>query len=186
MKISRCIVPILLGLGTSTVHAEGVSDGALDISATVQIIAAIRDEVIASDRLAGEFESLAGSRQNAQNLVIGLRNAKSVKMAAQTTADADVSFTPPTRPLSFSDIHQALLLAQAHLQSKNIANPTPAQIRAALAGGELANAQGDRTRVTGILPLYLSGMSWAAIAKSLHLGKPKKVVAASYPFTVAT
>ncbi len=143
-------------------------------SSTVQVISAIRTEIIASDRLAGEFEPLAGSHQNAQNLVVGLRNAKAVRIVALTAAEPEVSFTPPTRPMSFSDIHHALLLAQAHLQSKNIANPTPAQIKASLAGGELPDADGNTTTVIGILPLHRRGMSWDAIARALHVALPKK------------
>jgi len=174
MKRSRFLALSAFYLAAHGALAEDASSrAAADARATVQVISAIRTEVISSDRMAGEFESLAGSHQNAQSLVVGLRNAKSVRMAA--AAEPEVSFTPPTQPMSFSDIHQALLLAQAHLQSKHIVSPTPAQIKAALAGGELPNAEGDITRVIGILPLYRRGMSWRAIARALQVAEPKKV-----------
>jgi hypothetical protein len=150
------------------------------MTSTEEVISAIRIEVVAATKLADEFESLAGSRQNAEKLVVGLRNAKPVTIvpavATPTTPQQrEVSFTPATRPLSFPDIHKALSLAQAHLQSKHILNPTPAQLGAALAGGDLPNAQGDMTRVIGILPLHQRGMSWEQIARALHVAPPKRV-----------
>ena len=185
MKRFRFLALSAFYLATNGALADEALRSTEDSRATVQVISAIRTEVIASDRMAGEFESLAGSHQNAQSLVVGLRNAKSVRMVATAPTETEVSFTPPTRPMSFSDIHQALLLAQAHLQSKHIVNPTPAQIKAALAGGDLANADGDITHVIGILPLHQRGMSWAAIARALHVTEPKKVVAASIDNPIA-
>ena len=178
MKRSRLLSLCALYLASHLAFAaDEANRSAEDAGDTIQVITAIRTEVITSDRLAGEFESLAGSHQNAQNLVIGLRNARMIRMVAPQPAEPEVSFTPPTQPMSFSDIHHALLLAQAHLQAKNITNPTPAQIKAALAGGELPNAQGDITRVIGILPLHRRGMSWAAIARALHVSEPGKLAA---------
>jgi hypothetical protein len=87
-------------------------------------------ELMASTKLAGEFAALAGSQDNAEKLVVGLRNAKPVHMKETSPVAIEVSFSPPTRPLSFSDVHQALSLAQAQLKSKNIKNPTPAQLKA--------------------------------------------------------
>jgi hypothetical protein len=144
-------------------------------------MSAIRTEVIIADQLASEFEIFAGSHQNAQNLVIGLRNAKPVKMTAAAAPNIEVSFTPPTRPMSFSDIHNALLLAMAQLQSKHINSPTPAQVKASLAGGELPNADGDMTRVIGILPLHRRGMGWEEIARALRVAMPRRMAAIRNP-----
>ncbi len=135
-------------------------------------------EVTASSKLADEFATLAGSQDNAEKLVVGLRNAKPVTMKEVSPVSLEVRFSPPTRPLSFADIHKALSLAQAQLKSKNIENPTPAQLKASLAGGELPNAQGDMTRVIGILPLHKRGMSWDQIARVLRVAPAKRVVEA--------
>jgi hypothetical protein len=133
-------------------------------------------EITTSSRLAGEFATLAGSQENAEKLVAGLRNAKPVVMKTDAPLTLEVSFSPPTRPLNFSDIYKALSLAQAQLTSKNINKPTPAQLTASLTGGELPNANGDVTRVIGILPLHQRGMSWDQIARALHVALPKRVV----------
>jgi hypothetical protein len=135
-------------------------------------------EARASSKLADEFATLAGSQDNAEQLVVGLRNAKPVSMKETSPVAVEVSFSPPTRPLSFSDVHKALSLAQAQLKSKNIENPTPAQLKASLAGGELPNAHGDMTRVIGILPLHKRGMSWDQIARVLRVAPPKRVAGA--------
>jgi hypothetical protein len=135
-------------------------------------------EVAASTKLADEFATLAGSQDNAEKLVVGLRNAKPVTMKEVSPVAVEVSFSPPTRPLSFSDVHKALSLAQAQLKSKNIESPTPAQLKASLAGGELPNAHGDMTHIIGILPLHKRGMSWDQIARVLRVAPPKRVVGA--------
>lgn len=180
MKRSHFLALSALYLAThSALAEESPRQQTEEITSGVEVMSAIRAEVIASDRLVEEFESLAGSHQNAQNLVIGLRNAKPVKMTPTATAPAvpEVSFVPPTRPLSFVDIHKALSLAQAQLRSKRIENPTPAHLKASLAGGELPNAHGDMTRVIGILPLHQRGMSWEQIARALRVAAPKRMAA---------
>lgn len=180
MRHARLLVLSVLYLATPAAPAQDSlpRTGEGDPS-TFDVISAIRDEVVDSDRIVNEFESLAGSHENAQNLVVGLRNAKLVRitMATAPTHSEEISFMPPTRPMSFSDIHQALSLAQARLRSKHIDKPTPAQIKASLAGGALPNADGETTNVIGILPLRRRGMSWDQIARILRLTGPKPVAA---------
>lgn len=174
-----------LALGALCLAAHGVLAGEPsqaadeDAAAAVSDMAAIQSEVVTLDRIAGEFEVLAGSHKNAQNLVIGLRNAKPVKMTEPNPPPQEVTFTPPTRPMSFADVHKALALAQAQLQAKRIDKPTPSHLKASLAGGELPNASGEMTRVIGILPLHRRGMSWEQIARALRVAAPKRVAAAA-------
>ena len=146
------------------------------------VMSAIRDEVIAADRLSSQFETFAGSHQNAQNLVAGLRNAHVVKLVAAMSAagtESVATFLPPTRPMAYGDIRRALTLAQAQLTSKHLTNPTPSQLKAALAGGQLPNANGDLTKVIGILPLHKRGMSWDAIARALRVDAPARMASAA-------
>lgn len=187
MRRSRFLVLGALYVVVHTALAGNASQpqSVEDDSSAIDVISAIRTEVIVSDRIASEFESLAGSHENAQNLVVGLRNAKPVRMTATVPAPHDVSFTPPTRPMSFSDIHKALSLAQAQLKLKQIDNPTPAYLKAALAGGELPNADGEMTHVIGILPLHQRGMNWDQIARALHLAAPKRMAVAQFTGTGA-
>jgi len=136
---------------------------------TFDVMSAIRDEVVTADKLSSRFETLAGSHQNKQNLIAGLRNAHRIKFfdTAQAAGPAaGVTFLPPTKPMAYGDTRQALSLAQAHLTAKRIASPTASQLKAILAGGELPNTNGDMTRVIGILPLHKRGMSWNAIASA--------------------
>lgn len=176
MKRARFLALSALYLATQGALAEGAAADAA--SGVRDDMMAIRAEVLVSARLAGEFEALAGSQQNAQSLIIGLRNAKPVKMTAAAPLPLDVSFTPPTRPMSFADVHKALSLAQAQLQAKHIDHPTPAHLKASLAGGELPNANGEMTSVIGILPLHRRGMSWNQIARALRVAAPKRMAAA--------
>ncbi len=158
---------------------------------TFDVMTAIRDEVVAADKLAARFEILAGSHLNAQNLVAGMRNASTIKLSgvgassssatpgAAAATDAQVSFQSPTQPMAYSDIHHALTLAQAQLAAKQIDRPTPAQLKAVLAGGELANAHGDAAKIVGILPLRKRSMSWDAIARALRVPAPGRIATAA-------
>ena len=81
--------------------------------------------------------------------------------------------------MAYSDIHHALTLAQAQLAAKQIDRPTPAQLKAVLAGGELANAHGDAAKIVGILPLRKRSMSWDAIARALRVPAPGRIATAA-------
>lgn len=155
----------VLAFGARVVRAAEEAD-------TTAVLSAIRTEVVAADRIADEFQGLAGSPRNAQNLVVGMRNAKLV--ALSDSARGTAHFKPTARPMSFADIHTALSLAQAQLKSQRIDSPTPAQLKASLAGGRLTNASGEMQDVVGILPMHKRGMNWAQIAQALGLAPPRR------------
>lgn len=164
------LVLVVLAFGARAVRASEDSD-------TAVLLSAIRAEVVAADRIADEFQSLAGSPRNAQNLVVGMRHAQSVALADVARGNA-THFKPTARPMSFADIHIALTLAQAQLKSQRIDAPTPAQIKASLAGGQLPSPSGAMVDVIGILPMHSSGMNWDQIAQALRLAPPRRPVIA--------
>lgn len=172
MKRSRFLTLSALYIATygAIASEDPQSEGKV---ARTTLPAAANAESAASSRLINEFAALAGSEDNARKLIAGLHNAKPVALPTAAATAQEVSFAPPPRPMSLPDIHKALSLAQAQLKSKNIANPEPAHLRTALAGGELPNAEGEMTRVIGILPLHRRGMTWAQIARALRVSLPK-------------
>ncbi|HUJ00783.1 MAG TPA: hypothetical protein VLY46_11140 [Usitatibacter sp.] len=98
-------------------------------------------------RIASEFASWAGSRQNAEALVHGLHNGTSVALAT-TSPDRRVSlagFTPGA-PMSFEEVREALAAARSSLARLGVRQPDAEQIQAALIGGEVRD-RGGRTRM---------------------------------------
>jgi len=125
-------------------------------------------------KLTSEFAGWAGSNQNAQALVTGLRNDSSITLTATAgttsgtggTTAATTSFTPTTGKLGNGEVRIALSLARAELTQMGITNPTPGQISAALNGGMITSPTGT-VSTQGVLGMRESGMGWGEIAKSL-------------------
>ena len=101
-----------------------------------------------TDALVDKYATLAGSKDNAQTLVNGLRTSTDFKIGT-------TSFATPAKPLGNGEINIALSLTEAKLGQQNIANPTTAQLETALESvlqaradgqgwGEIANAMGIR------------------------------------------
>lgn len=131
----------------------------------------------ASDKLVGEYTTWAGSRQNAEALVLGLRNGGAVTLGSSTTGTTGTTFTPSTTKLGGGEVNTALSLAKAALAKQGITQPTPAQIAAALNGGTVTTAKGTQT-LPGVLAQRQSGMGWGQIAHTLGV-KLGSVVSAS-------
>ena len=139
--------------------AEGATAGGAD-----------DNDIFAASHIASQFEMLSGSRQNAQSLITGLRYSSKVKLAAsaQSNAPGSLIFTPPTKPMGYSEISRALSLAQAQLANRGVTSPTPEQLQIALMGGSFVS--GEKTvGTTGVLPLRSQGMGWGEIAQALSL-----------------
>jgi hypothetical protein len=124
-------------------------------------------------RIISAFSDFAGSETNARSLVAGLRQAGEVTLTAPAKggqAGATTRFTPPTRPLDYSEIRVSLTLARAQLAQLGIDRPTPVQIKAVLAGGGVATrVSGQSTTpflLPGVLQLRAGGMGWAKIAEA--------------------
>lgn len=132
-------------------------------------------------QLSTQYRTLAGSTQNADALVTGLRDGSSVTLSSGTTGTnagaPSATFTPVTGKMGYGNINIALALAKADLTKQGITNPTPAQLAAALNGGVVTGTKGS-TSMVGVLTQRQSGMGWGAIAKSMGV-KLGSVVSAS-------
>jgi hypothetical protein len=126
------------------------------------------------EQLVERYTTLAGSKHNATSLVTGLRDGKEVKLSRRGSSTE--SFTPPTGKMGYGNVDNALGLAEASLKQQGIANPTPAQLEAALMGGTVATASGKSVKLDGILQMRAEGKGWGQIANSLgiKLGEVKR------------
>jgi hypothetical protein len=124
---------------------------------------------VETTRLTTSYTTLAGSADNAQALVNGLRGGSSIALVTPATATApavQTTFTPATGPMGWGNVNIALSLAQAELTKAGIANPTAADLQAALNGGTITTPTGS-VQLSGVLALRASGEGWGQIANSL-------------------
>ena len=122
----------------------------------------------AGDRISGEFAGFAGSIDNADYLVSGLRRGAVVVALTGRggTAREPVYVAVPTPPMDNVDIYLSLAFARQRLLDQGIAAPTPDQIKAALIGD--VPARGERTATIerqGVLAQRRRGMDWLSIAQ---------------------
>lgn len=110
------------------------------------------------DQLVQRYTELAGSKENATSLVTGLREGKEVTLKSGSTTE---TFTPPTGQMGWGNVDNAIAIAERLLKDKDITDPTPAQLEAAM---------------TDVLKLRADGMGWGQIANSLgfKLGEVKR------------
>jgi hypothetical protein len=134
-------------------------------------------ETHVATRIAADFTTLAGSRDNALALVRALRNGTQVTLTTTSTGTttgtttggttSSVSFTPPTGKMGWGNVFISLALAQNSLAQLGITKPTSAQLQAALVGGSVTGADGTATTLKGVLTMRADGMGWGQIAQSL-------------------
>jgi hypothetical protein len=94
--------------------------------------------------------------------------------AASTTPPAPtlerVAFTPPTGNMGLGNVDIALAFATAQLTEAGVTSPAPADVKAALMGGQVTGqVTGKNSAVTlpGVLTLRAGGMGWGQIANQL-------------------
>jgi hypothetical protein len=128
----------------------------------------------AQTRIVGDFSDFAGSDANARSLVAGLRHGNAITLTAPAAGGQPgtaTGFTPPTRRMDYGDVRISLALAREQLAQLDITRPTPAQIKAVLAGGGVASRTGGRVAapflLPGVLQMRASGMGWAKIADTM-------------------
>lgn len=181
MRLSRMAV-ITAALVTGSAAVFGVSTGAqaqsgttatttttVTTSAPVTAAGATRVE----NKLASEFSAFAGSQDNAQSLVTGLRQGGEVTLVTPTSSGQAVTsttFTAPTRPMGYGNVRISLALAQEQLIRAGITQPTGDQLRAALVGGTVTSGSGPTattTELQGVLQMRAQGMGWGRIANAM-------------------
>lgn len=176
-------IPLLGALLCAGALGPALSVSAADAAVTVlQTEARQTDRLVArhgaapvQTRMVGEFTTFAGSEENAQSLVSGLRGSTPITLTSQTATSPTTStvtsltFDPPTRPMGHGNVFISLALAKQQLAGYGITDPTPQEIQAALTGGTITTGSGATAQTVtlqGILNQRADGMGWGAIAKS--------------------
>jgi hypothetical protein len=124
------------------------------------------------DQLVERYTGLAGSKQNAESLVRGLREGDTVTLSRWT---GSVMLFPPTGKLGYGNVDHALTLAEASLAKHGITDPTPAELATALMGGNVVTPRSGTVALDGVLRMRAEGKGWGQIAQSygVKLGEVK-------------
>lgn len=130
-----------------------------------------------AESLVKTYSDFAGSEENAEALVSGLREGREISLRSGESGDT-TTFTGATKPMGYGNINIALALAEKQLAAQGVTEPTPEQIRIALNGGSITTS-GGTVEYAGILLLRSEGRGWGEIANSLGF-KLGEVVRASH------
>lgn len=127
----------------------------------------------AAARVSASFEALAGSEDNAVNLVEGLRAGSEITLTTEIDGQAvQRTFQPVTGEQGYGEVLLSLSLAERELAKAGVTDPTPAQLEAALNGGVIAVGTGDTAQtleLAGVLNLRAEGLGWGQVARELDL-----------------
>lgn len=163
---------VLLLTGTlASGPSAGIAAESGDTTLTTQsrqmdTLATARSEGAVSGRISADFSAFAGSTENSNALVTGLRSGSAITLTstdAKGTATT-TTFTPPTGKMGYGNVYTSLALAKQQLAAAGITDPTAQQIEAALVGGTVTAPNGQTTTLTGVLELRAQGMGWGQIA----------------------
>lgn len=141
-------------LAATRAVAASEPPGLVAARAAFDVLARDQGATQVNGQLVSTFSTLAGSSNNAQGLVSGLRTGQQITLtsAAPDGSPIYTTINPPTVGMSWGDVYVTLALAQASLSQQGIANPSGAQLGDAL---------------TGILTQRSGGAGWAQIAQGL-------------------
>ena len=153
-------------------------------TATMDKLATNKGQASVAEKNASSFIALAGSKDNALALVNGLRNGTQITLTGATTSigttaggttgttggtttvtATGTTITPPTSKMGWGNVFISLSLAQKVLTQAGITDPTAAQLKIALMGGDLIGTDGKTVTVNGVLQLRADGMGWGKIAQ---------------------
>lgn len=181
MCLSLCLA------GVVTAHAATTSDSTLTTqSTTMDQTTQTMEPSKVTTKFASDFATFAGSQENAEALITGLRNGTPITLSGSgtttttttggitTQVTTNTTIVPPTKPMGYGNTYISLSLAKAQLAQYGITEPTPEQLQAALTGGTLTTTtigpNGTTTTKTvtldGILTQRADGMGWGEIAKA--------------------
>ena len=146
--------------------AAEAAEGALASQSQQMDSAASTNQGAVSGKISSDFSTFAGSTQNSNALVTGLRNGTDITLTSTDAKGTTTSttFTPPTGKMGYGNVYTSLALAKQNLASVGITNPTSEQLQAALVGGTVTSPNGQTTTMTGVLELRAQGMGWGQIA----------------------
>jgi len=185
----------LAGIG-SAVAADTADQTLTAQVTTMDQLTTTQEPTKVTTKFASDFATFAGSQENAEALITGLRNGTPITLtdtsatttkttsgtttgtttgtSGTTTAATSTTITPPTKPMGYGNTYITMSLAKAQLAQFGITNPTPEQLNAVLTGGTFTTTSvgPDGTLITktvtidGILTQRASGMGWGRIAQA--------------------
>ena len=167
MKIRPSIVAILVNAALAGAMHGAHADDAHALTHEILAMdsaAGSHGSNTVTNRIAGDFESFAGSQRNATALVTGLREGSEITLVQRGHRSA--TFTPQTGKMGYGNVSTSLALAQYQLAQQGIDNPTPLQLKAALNGGTIFVNHRPVT-FDGVLQLRADGLGWGQIAQNL-------------------
>ncbi|HZN24867.1 MAG TPA: hypothetical protein VFB75_11615 [Burkholderiales bacterium] len=167
MKIRRRAVAVLVAAALAGGAQTVAADEAATLSGEIQRMdasATAKGSGAVTGKIAADFQSFAGSRQNSTALVNGLRNGSEVTLTQK--GEPSATFTPPTKPMGYGNVSTSLSLAKYQLAQQGITNPTPEQLKTALNGGTIT-VDGKTFEYQGVLQMRADGQGWGQIAQQL-------------------
>ncbi|MEO1767057.1 hypothetical protein [Thiobacter aerophilum] len=164
---------LFMGMG----HAWAGTDADLKReAATTDKLTSSQPATEVTSRFARDFAQFAGSQENAEALISGLRSGTPITLSGVSAAGTTTTttITPPTRPMGYGNTYISLSLAKTQLAQYGITDPTPEVLKAALTGGSftVTKVAPDGTVSTqtvtleGILNQRAAGMGWGQIAQA--------------------
>jgi len=119
---------------------------------------------VVTGKIATDFETFAGSKENSTALVTGLRSGSEITLTQP--GEPSATFVPATKPMGYGNVSTSLSLAKYQLAQQGITNPTPEQLQTALNGGSIT-IDGKTVEYQGVLQMRADGMGWGQIAQQL-------------------
>ena len=183
MKTARILTATIIIGATAALNAVLAADTATLQSESSQAAATAgpKRSTQVETRLVTQFSGFAGSEDNAQSLVTGLRTGTAVTLSEAPPpgtgpAPTPLTFDVPTKPMGYGNVSISLALARQQLANLGVTDPTPEELRAALVGGTITIGSGATAKTVdlpGILTLRSQGMGWGNIAKTqgMNLGQ---------------
>ena len=105
-------------------------------------------------RLTTNYAAWAGGKTNAESLVAGLRDGRTVTLVTNSPTDGvSLAGFTPSAPMNYGAIESLLSSAQRSLSRAGITRPNAEQIQAALIGGDVTTANGRPLTMPGLVAL---------------------------------
>lgn len=167
MNVRQRVLMTLVAAALAGAMHTARADEAAALTKEIQSMdasAAAKGSGAVTGRIATDFQSFAGSKENATALVTGLRKGSEITLTR--TDEPSATFTPPTKPMGYGNVSTSLALAKYQLAQQGITNPTPEQLKIALNGGTIT-VDGKTVEYQGILQMRADGMGWGRIAQQL-------------------
>lgn len=171
MKTPKHTLLSMLCAAALGVPAVGATAHAREAGADADAVVAAEAAGQAVTQFAQGYVRFAGSQENAESLVTGLRTGGEVVLASpgvDPDTVVETAFVPVTGAMGYGEANLSLALAEAQLAAMGIVEPTAEEIAWALNGGTLVGTDGELA-FDGVLQMRADGMGWGRIAQELDM-----------------